>query len=170
MIEENLFSQVKALRYFKDNDYNIDEAENNFNENRKSKLISPIINEDGIAYKVMCRSARKGILFLGAYAWKNLEEKNTILFILTGDKSTDNIIVYDQYELEKSLHSYYKVIRRVNTTVEDISALLESETNLKDTQFLYKVNSGDFDIIFNPKQNKPGETSGPVTDIGDDDI
>ena len=169
-MEENLFAQVKALRYFKDNDYNVTQAEEQFTANYKDKYLNPIIDSEGNASKVMCRSARKGILFLGAYAWKSLGEKNTILFILTGDKSTDNIIVNTQHELEEELHSYYKVIRRVNTTVEDISTLVESEQNLKDMQFLYKVKSGDYDIIFNPKQNNPGETGGALTDIGVDDI
>ena len=170
LMEENLFAQVKALRYFKDNDYNVTQAEEQFTANYKDKYLNPIIDSEGNASKVMCRSARKGILFLGAYAWKSLGEKNTILFILTGDKSTDNIIVNTQHELEEKLHSYYKVIRRVNTTVEDISTLVESETNLKDLQFLYKVKSGDYDLIFNPKQNNPGETGGALTDIGVDDI
>lgn len=170
LMEENLFAQVKALRYFKDNDYNVTQAEEQFTANYKDKYLNPIIDSEGNASKVMCRSARKGILFLGAYAWKSLGEKNTILFILTGDKSTDNIIVNNQHELEEELHSYYKVIRRVNTTVEDISTLVESEQNLKDMQFLYKVKSGDYDIIFNPKQNNPGETGGALTDIGVDDI
>jgi len=170
LMQENLFAQVKALRYFKDKKYTVSEAEAQFKDNFADKYLGPIKDTDGKSLKVMCRSARKGILFLGAYAWENLGNENTILFILTGDKSTDNIIVNDQHELEQNFNSHYKVIRRVNSTVEDIAKLLESETNLKDMQFLYKVKSGEFDIIFNPKQNKPGDTSGPVTDIGMDDI
>ena len=169
-MQENLFAQVKALRYFEDKNYNVSEAKDQFKDNFADKYLGPIKDLDGKSLKVMCRSARKGILFLGAYAWENLGNENTILFILTGDKSTDNIIVNDQHELEQNFNSHYKVIRRVNSTVEDIAKLLESETNLKDMQFLYKVKSGEFDIIFNPKQNKPGDTSGPVTDIGMDDI
>ena len=167
LMQENLFAQVKALRFFKDKKHDIKEAENNFKKNYSDKYLDPI-NIDGKSYKVLCRSARKGILFLGAYAWQNLGEENTILFILTGDKSTDNKIVYSQYELEQELPSHYKVIRRVNTKVEDIKKLIKSETNLKVMQFLYKVKSGDYDIIFDPKQNKPGETNGPVTDIGEE--
>jgi hypothetical protein len=168
LLQENLFAQVKALRYFKDKEYTVSDAEDQFKDNFAHKYLGPIKDKDGKSLKVMCRSARKGILFLGAYAWKNLGDEDTILYILTGDKSTDNIIVKDQYELEDKLNSHFKVIRRVNTTVEDITKLLESETNLKDMQFLYKVKSGEYDIIFNPKQNKPGESSGSLTDIGID--
>ena len=166
LLEENLFAQVKALRFLKDSGYNTLKAEENFKQNYEDKYLGPIIDPQGKSLKVMCRSARKGILFLGTYAWKNLGEDDTILFILKGDKSTDNIIVKDQYELEQNLDSHFKVIRRINTSVKDIEKLLESETNLKDMQFLYKVKSGEFDIIFNPKQNKPGESEGPLTDIG----
>ena len=168
LIQENLFAQVKALRYFKDLEYDISEAENNFKRNYSDKYLDPIKDSDSKLLKVMCRSARKGILFLGAYAWVNLGDENTILFILTGDKSIDNIIINDQHELEEKLNSYFKIIRRVNTTVEDIASLLESETKIKEMQFLYKVKSNEYDIIFNPKQNKPGETSGSLTDIGID--
>jgi hypothetical protein len=170
LVEENLFAQVKALRYFKDQGYNISEAENQFQENYKDKFIYPIKDEYGNSIKVMCRSARKGILFLGAYAWNNLKETNTELFILTGNKSTDNLRMYNEHELEEQLKSYYKVIRRINTTVEDIQAIVDSESNLKNMQFLYQVKKGNYDIIFNPKQNKPGETDGSLTDIGVDDI
>lgn len=165
---ENLFAQIKALRYFKDEEYDVSGAENEFENNVHNKYLSPIIDKNGNAYKVMCRSARKGILFLGAYAWKNLEASNTILYILTGDKSTDCLLINNQIELETELDSHYKVLRRENTTHEELKNLIEAETELSDLQLLYKVKGSSFDIIFNPKRNTDESSNGPLTDIGED--
>jgi hypothetical protein len=166
--EENLFAQVKALRYFKDQGFDISQAENQFKENYKDKFICPVIDEDGGAFKIMCRSARRGVLFLGGYAWVSLKEEDTNLYILTGDVSTDCVLIHNQEELEEKLNSYFKVIRRTNTTIEDLRTIIEAESELSDLQILYRAKEGPFDVIFNPQQNKPGETEGPLTDIGID--
>ncbi|SIN66229.1 hypothetical protein SAMN05444394_0301 [Algoriphagus halophilus] len=166
--EENLFAQVKALRYFKNQGYDISQAEAQFKQNYEDKFIYPIIDQRGVAFKVMCRSARRGVLFLGGYAWVSLKNEDTILYILTGDVSTDCILIKTQEELEKKLNSYFKVIRRINSTIEDLRTIIEAETELSDLQLLYRAKEGPFDVIFNPQQNKPGETEGPLTDIGID--
>lgn len=166
--EENLFAQVKALRYFKDQGFDISQAEAQFKQNYEDKFIYPIIDQRGVALKVMCRSARRGVLFLGGYAWVSLKNEDTILYILTGDISTDCILIKTQEELEEKLNSYFKVIRRTNSTIEDLRTIIEAESELSDLQLLYRAKEGPFDVIFNPQQNKPGETEGPLTDIGID--
>jgi hypothetical protein len=166
--EENLFAQVKALRYFKDQGFDISHAEAQFKENYKNKFIYPIFDQRGVAFKVMCRSARRGVLFLGGYAWVSLKNEDTILYILTGDVSTDCVLIKTQEELEEKLNSYFKVIRRTNTTIKDLRTIIEAESELSDLQLLYRAKEGPFDLIFNPQQNKPGETEGPLTDIGID--
>jgi hypothetical protein len=166
--EENLFAQVKALRYFKDQGFDISQAEAQFKQNYEDKFIYPIIDQRGVAFKVMCRSARRGVLFLGGYAWVSLKNEDTILYILKGDVSTDCILIKTQEELEDKLNSYFKVIRRTNSTIEDLRTIIEAESELSNLQLLYRAKEGPFDVIFNPQQNKPGETEGPLTDIGID--
>jgi hypothetical protein len=165
--EENLYALVKGLRYFKDQHYVVTEAEAEFENTYSDKFLGPIIDESGTAYKVMCRSARRGVLFFGGHAWMKLGEENTMLYVLTGDKSSDCILINTQAELEEKLNSHFKVIRRKNTSFEDVQNIINAETDLTDLQILYKVKDGAFDIIFNPKQNNPGETEGPLVDIGD---
>ena len=166
--EENLYAQIKALRYFKDNNYDVSGAEADFKDNFDNKYLSPIIDENGDAYKVMCRSARRGILFFGAYAWTQLKDTDTLLYVLTGDTSVDCHLINTQEELEQEFDSHYNVLRRENTTSEKLGVLIEAETELSDLQLLYKVKGSSFDIIFNPQQNEDGSTEGPLTDIGVD--
>lgn len=165
--EENLYAQVKALRYFKDRGYDISQAEDNFETTYKNKYLSPIIDE-GDSFTVMCRSARKGMLFLGAYAWTKLVDQNTLLYVLTGDTSSNCVLIRDQQELEDKFDSYYKVLRRENTSYIDLKELINAESELSDLQILYKVKSGSFDIIFNPQKNEVGVTGGPLISIGED--
>jgi hypothetical protein len=166
--EENLYGLVKALKYFKDKAFDVSKAEANFENNFDDKYLSPIIDENGTAYKVMCRSARRGILFFGAYAWKNLGEENTLLYVLTGDTSTECFLIKTQEELELKFDSHYKVLRRQNTNSAKLKNLIEAEVELSDLQILYKVKGSSFDIIFNPQRNKEKNTEGPLTDIGID--
>jgi len=166
--EENLYAQVKALRYFKDKNYDISGAEAEFEDNFDNKYLSPIIDENRDAYKVMCRSARRGILFFGAYAWTKLKDEDTLLYVLIGDTSIDSILINTQEELEKQFDSHYNVLRRENTTSEKLGVLIEAETELSDLQLLYKVKGSSFDLIFNPQRNKEGDTEGPLIDIGAD--
>ena len=165
--EENLYAQIKALRYFKDNNYDISSAEAEFENNFNDKFLSPIIDKSG-AYKVMCRSARRGVLFLGAYAWTKLKDEDTSLYVLTGDTSVDSLLINTQEELEQQFDSHYNVLRRESTTSEKLGVLIEAETELSDLQLLYKVKGSSFDIIFNPKRNTDESSNGPLTDIGED--
>lgn len=91
-----------------------------------------------------------------------------MLYVLTGDTSTDCVLIKSQEELEQKLDSHFKVLRRKNTTYQKLKALIDAENELSDLQMLYKVKGSSFDIIFNPQKNKPGETEGPLTDIGED--
>jgi hypothetical protein len=116
----------------------------------------------------MCRSARGGILFFGAYAWTKLKDEDTLLYVLTGDTSVDCHLINTQEELEQEFDSHYNVLRRENTTSEKLGVLIEAETELSDLQLLYKVKGSSFDLIFNPQRNKEGDTDGPLTDIGVD--
>lgn len=166
--EENLYAQIKALRYYKDKDFNTSGAEANFEKNYDDKYLYPIIDVNGKAFKVMCRSARRGILFFGTYAWNSLGETNTLLYILTGDKSSDCVVVKNQEELETKLYAEYKVLRRKNTSYEELKNLIGAETNLSDLQLLYKVKGSSFDVIFNPQRNIENITEGPLIDIGVD--
>lgn len=172
LMEENLYAQIKALRFFKDKGYDISIAEAEFKENYKKKYLSPIIDDNGTLLKVMCRSARRGVLFFGAFAWTELKEKeDTYLFVLTGETSSNSVLIEKAEELEDQFNSHYKVLRRENTTFEKLSNLIEAEEengDLKDLQLLYKVKGSSLDIIFNPKRNEDGSTEGPLTDIGED--
>lgn len=169
LTEENLFAQVKALRYFQDKQYNTHKAEDNFEDNYGKRFLYPVLKPNGDSIKVLCRSARKGILFLGAFAWEVLGDENAYMYILTGDSSSDCLLIANQEELETKLQSHYKVMRQSNSDYESVRNIVNAEKNLEDLQFLYKVKDGSYDIIFNPQQNTSGERGGPLL-IDDSEI
>jgi hypothetical protein len=162
--EENLFAQMKALKYFEGEGYDVSKAEANFKNTYKNKYLHFVKDVEGNSIDVLCRSARNGILFFGAYAWVKLEEKNTILYLLTGEESKECMVIKSQQDLEEKLKSDYKVIRRSNTNFVDVSNMVEAETSLSDLQFLYKVKDGGYNIVFNPQKNMPGITEGGLID------
>ena len=88
--------------------------------------------------------------------------------MLTGDQSTDCILIKNQEELEEKLYSEFKVLRRINSDFQDLKSLIESESDKSKLEILYKAKDGNFDVIFNPRRNEPGETEGPLEDLGID--
>ena len=129
LMEENLYAQIKALRFFKDKGYDISVAEAEFKENYKKKYLSPIIDDNGNLLKVMCRSARRGVLcFLELYLGQNLKKMKTPIFLfLTGETSSNSVLIEKAEELEDQFNSHYKVLRRENTTFEKLNNLIEAE-------------------------------------------
>lgn len=162
--EENIFAQIKALKHFKNKGFDISQAEVNFKENYKNKYLDYVKDLEGNHIKVLCRSARNGILYFGGYAWVKLEENNTSLFVLRGERSEDCIIINSQEDLENKLKSYYKVIRRSNTNYLDVQKIVDVDDSESELQFLYMVKKSTYDLIFNPQQNTPGISEGGLID------
>ena len=169
--QENLFAQLKALRYLKDNAFNVAEAEVQFKDNYKDRYLYPVVDAEGNRLKIMCRSARKGVLFLGAYPWKQLERDDTQLFILTGIQSDDCLWFETNQELEEELNSEYKILRKHHSNFEEIKSIIDvedAEGNLANLELLYKVKQSSIDFIFDPQMNEVGDSEGPLLDIGVD--
>jgi hypothetical protein len=167
--EENLYAHVKAVRYLKDNGYDTSIAEEYFQENYEDRCLYPVV-KNGVKYKVMCRSAIRGILYLGAYSWTQLEKENTILFILKGSNSYECDVIHSGEELELKYATHFKVIRRKDANYMSTKNLINSEINKEDLQLLYKVSESKLDSIFDPRENETGDTEGGLTDIGNLDI
>lgn len=145
--DSNLEAHIKALNYYKNNGCDISEAEKNFQENFPDRYLFPIIKND-IKYKVMCRSALKGLLYFGAYAYQELSNDNTELYVLIGEKNTDCIVAKNQSELKSDGADYWLLRRDIDENNINLTNIIEAEEEKDKLQILFSVKKSIFSNMF----------------------
>ncbi|GGK41336.1 MULTISPECIES: sacsin N-terminal ATP-binding-like domain-containing protein [Flavobacteriaceae] len=144
---ENMVAHIKALHYYESLGYDVSEAESNFKENIEKKFLYPIVKGD-INLKVMCRKATSGLLYLGAYAWLNLEEENTIMYILIGNTFQDCKIITTQKELESEEADYWILRRDLEDEISALNNIIESEKDISKLQVLFNLSKSKYSGVF----------------------
>lgn len=143
----NIEAHIKALNYYRKQGYDISEAETNFHENFKSRYLYPIM-ANGLEIKVMCRSAVKGLLYFGAYAWEELSNDNTELYMLLGNSCTDCKIAHSKSELKSEQADYWILRRNIEDENQKLDDLIAAETDKDQLQILFNVKKSDFSGVF----------------------
>ena len=158
---ENMIAHIKALHYYDSLGYDISKAESNFKENIEKKFLYPIVKGD-IIYKVMCRKATRGLLYLGAYAWLNLEENDTIMYILTGENYNDCKIITTQIELESEKADYWILRRDIEDDMSILNNIIHSESEKNKLQVLFNLSKSEYSGVFSKWITPPiiGKTDG----------
>ncbi|MCH7396740.1 hypothetical protein MM236_02020 [Belliella sp. DSM 107340] len=106
----NLAAMIKGLSYLHFNGYDITEAEQNLVESHHFSQLFPVF-KDGNAYKVKCRSAAKGLLYLKASTWKELEHPDTFLYAWMGPGFSDAKFCKSREEVIDDIKADYQVLR-----------------------------------------------------------
>lgn len=152
--DANIEAHVKGLIYCKHCGYDTSKAEEQFLHNlNNGKYLHPVI-DNGKELKVMCRSATSGILYLGAYAWRELQETDTILYILIGDSHSDHKIAENPQQVESHDADYWILRREI--TPDGYTALdqiLSNETEIDKLQILFHVGNTEYANIFKFSKN-----------------
>ncbi|SKB69602.1 hypothetical protein [Dyadobacter psychrophilus] len=148
MFDENLAAHVKALFYFENSGCDVSQARLSFKENLSSKTLGPIIGSDGRRFTVMCRSARSGLLFLGAYAWLQLRKSEIKLYILTGSIFTDCKICENTEDLDEANSIFWVIRREADQNYPNLESILKSDNDVKKMQLIYRMDAGQYKSIF----------------------
>lgn len=90
----NLASLIKGLNYLNTLGFDVTDAEENLKLTHNQAQLFPVYatgsdKEKRVPLTIKCRSAKLGLLYLRASTWRELQDSNTYLYILTGKESKD---------------------------------------------------------------------------------
>lgn len=151
----NLAALIKGLFFLKAQGYNVDEAESNLPSTHQYSHLSPVyprgaaINAQN-ALTISCRSAKGGLLFLTAKAWKNLIRPDVKLYILTGKDYADNIFCLKRDDILNDKEADFQLMRiRSGQNATAIDNVLNGESDLNDLQLVIRIRKSDrYDSVF----------------------
>lgn len=106
----NLAALIKGLSYLHFNGYDISEAEKNLIKSHEYSQLYPVY-KDGSVFTVKCRSAKSGLLYLKASAWKELDHPNTFLYAWIGPSFSDAKFCKTREEVIHDINADYQVLR-----------------------------------------------------------
>jgi hypothetical protein len=151
----NLAACVSALVHFNNCKWDVLQAEVEFTDKHKYAQISPVVSPEGTVHTVMCRSARRGILYLTRRAWDFLSEKGIRLYIKTGNAAEDYIIFDSQDEILRISNTQFQVFRvEAKSSLNNTDDFLTGNFLEKDKIWLlFKVSkNAEYNSIFGEKQ------------------
>lgn len=145
--DHNLEAHIKAMIYFESMGYDTSIAQQNFHENFKSRFIYPI-RKQGKELKVMCRSAVDGLLYLGAFAWAELEHTDVELYVLLGKDHSDCQWVRAKSDLSSENADYWILRRAMDENTNGLDALINAEEEQANLQVLINMKESRYSRIF----------------------
>lgn len=164
---ENMAAHIKGLHHLKNLEYDISIAETDFKDYLPKKFLNNVV-KDGVEYKVMCRSAKGGVLYFGAHAWIQLANENTILYILLGNDPSKCKLIFNQEDLNSQTADYWLARREIDDQVSHLTNLAEAENEQGKLQFLFGVGQSKFSGIFQ-KWDKNTDANQSGTNLGNED-
>ncbi|MGF7075111.1 sacsin N-terminal ATP-binding-like domain-containing protein [Mucilaginibacter sp. 3215] len=151
----NLAALIKGLFFLKAQGYNVDEAESNLPSTHQYSHLSPVYPRGVVAnaqnaLTISCRSAKRGLLFLTAKAWKNLIRPDMKLYILTGKDHTDSIFCLKRDDILYDKEADFQLMRiRSGQNATAIDDVLNGESDLNDLQLVIRIRKSDrYDSVF----------------------
>ncbi|MDN3688237.1 sacsin N-terminal ATP-binding-like domain-containing protein [Cyclobacterium jeungdonense] len=135
----NLAALIKGLSYLYHNGYNISEAEQNLMESHHYSQLQPVY-KDGITYTIKCRSAKSGLLYLKASAWKELEHPNTFLYSWIGPSFSDAKFCKSREEVIDDLKADYQVLRiEAKPSVSVLDSFMDGAMDLQEVMLIVRT-------------------------------
>jgi hypothetical protein len=128
--------------YLSENGFDVSEAEENLSDNHETSRLYPV-KKDGIAYNVLCKSAKSGLLYLKSSSWEQLRQPNFMLYVLTG-KDYDNCRLCQTKSDLIDKYAEYFVFRMGG----------DSNPDTLDKALAGTFNKGDMQILFMMKESK----------------
>jgi hypothetical protein len=141
----NLASLIKGLIYLSNSGYDVSEAENKLKNTHEYSHLYPVYKvgvekETSNSLKIMCRSAKNGLLYLRASSWLELDNSNTFLYILTGNDNTDCRFCNSREEVIRDSKADYRVLRiKAKNGVSDIDDIIEGKADPKNIQLIIRM-------------------------------
>lgn len=137
----NIAALVTGLIYFKNEGFDINEAEVNLKESHKKAQLHPVYSADKTeSFTVMSRSAKGGLLYMTARAWNRLDENNTWLFVTTGKKETDHYLFKNKQEVLNISVTDFQVFRvESESKQENIDDIIAGKFDLGKIWLIFKM-------------------------------
>lgn len=166
----NLAALIKGLSYLYHNGYDISEAEQNLVESHHYSQLFPVF-KDGNAYKVKCRSAAKGLLYLKASAWKELENPNTFLYAWVGPSFSDAKFCKSREEVIGDVNADYQVLRiEAKPSVSALDSFMDGTMDLQEIMLIVRTKfKEEYRGIFEDIRKKSKTDSLEALSIGNED-
>lgn len=151
----NLAALIKGLFYLKDEGYDVSGAEANLPSTHPFSNLSPVYppGTEAVpinALTVSCRSAKGGLLFLTAKAWKNLALPNVKLYVLEGRNYSDNHFYLNRDEIVSDKEADFQLMRiRSGKMATAIDNMLNGNADPDDLQLVIRIRKSDrYDSVF----------------------
>lgn len=106
----NLAACVSALIEMNKLGYDVTEAEQSLSDTNEYAQIEPVIF-DGDPFKLMCRSAKGGILYLRASSWNRLDQDDINLYVKTGKGEGQYNLFKNKNDVLEVSDTNYQVFR-----------------------------------------------------------
>jgi hypothetical protein len=106
----NLAACVSALIEMNKLGYDVTEAEQSLSDTNEYAQIEPVII-DGDPFKLMCRSAKGGILYLRASSWNRLDQDDINLYVKTGKGEGQYNLFKNKNDVLEVSDTNYQVFR-----------------------------------------------------------
>ena len=114
------------------------------------------VYKNGIAFKVKCRSAKSGLLYLRASSWMELEDPNTFLYVWTGFNYSDAKLCKTREEVIEDLRADYQVVRlESKPSVDTLDKFLNGNLDPDDIWLIVRMkNKEEYRGIFEDIRKK----------------
>ena len=106
----NLAACVSALIEMNKLGYDVIEAEKSLTDTKSYAQIEPVLI-DGVPIKLMCRSAKNGILYLRASSWNRLDQDDINLYVKTGKGEGQYNLFKNKNDVLEVSNTNYQVFR-----------------------------------------------------------
>lgn len=166
----NLAALIKGLSYLYHNGYDINEAEQNLIESHHYSQLHPVY-KGGIAFTIKCRSAKSGLLYLKASAWKELEHPNIFLYSWIGPSFSDAKFCKSREEVIHDVKADYQVLRiEAKPSVSVLDSFMDGTMDLQEIMLIVRTKSKEeYRGIFEDIRKKSKSDSLETLNIGNED-
>ncbi|WP_027880317.1 hypothetical protein [Mesoflavibacter zeaxanthinifaciens] len=125
----NLAACVSALVLLNKKGYIVSEAEKNLKDTHQYAQLEPVyMAGSNIALKIMCRSAKTGLLHLRASSWDRLDKNDIKLFVKTGKNDSQFYLFDDKQAVLNISETNYQVFRvDAESLVSNTDAILDGK-------------------------------------------
>lgn len=141
----NLASCVSGLVVLSKQGYDVKKANVNLSKSHLFAQITPVYKDSQDTPRtIMCRSARKGILYITKKAWDRLDQKDISLFVKFGENEKDYFFFEDKTSLLKVSDTKYQVFRvEADSEPENTDAILSGKFNPEKIWLIFKIKEND---------------------------
>lgn len=152
----NLVSMIKGLAHLQSEGYDVAEAEQNLPSTHHRSYLNPV-KKDGQSFKVLCKSAGRGLLYLKAISWSLLDNPDQLIYIQVGKRG--KLCKTKKEILDK--YADYFVFRMEGKPESGIldNALLGNFDSQKMHIIIRMKNNSGYDSLFERRTKKVKENS-----------